>query len=252
MVNKVLAAFIGVDLIFAITGAILVGFSVIVKNTCFDPPTSGHEAARDLLYQQFPLTGEQRNLRVRMERRAYARLATNICRCFAAGIGNGIFTFVAFIATLPALATNSRSWLKVAICLVVVDALFTLIIGLDLWIFTLRIKETFSPLWSAQTPEVQSLMQGAFNCCGYFNSTSPAFHTDATCPSPATAALMTGCATPVTRFSNTFVDNIFTAVFGVVGVDAVLIVAALCLLKERKEMERYRHIDEKTGARGTF
>ncbi|KAI1362481.1 tetraspanin [Xylaria arbuscula] len=225
MVNKVLAAFIGVDLIFAITGAILVGFSVIVKNTCFDPPTSGHEAARDLLYQQFPLT---------------------------AGIGNGIFTFVAFIATLPALATNSRSWLKVAICLVVVDALFTLIIGLDLWIFTLRIKETFSPLWSAQTPEVQSLMQGAFNCCGYFNSTSPAFHTDATCPSPATAALMTGCATPVTRFSNTFVDNIFTAVFGVVGVDAVLIVAALCLLKERKEMERYRHIDEKTGARGTF
>ncbi|KAI1424574.1 tetraspanin [Xylaria sp. FL1777] len=225
MVNKVLAAFIGIDILFAITGAIIVGFSVIVKNTCFDPPTDGNEAVRDLLYQQFPLS---------------------------AGIGNGIFTFIAFASTLPALATNSRSWLKAAIFLVVINAIFTLVIGLDLWIFTLRIKETFAGLWSAQTGDVQGFMQEAFNCCGYFNSTSPAFHTDSVCPSPATAALMTGCATPITRFSNTFVDNIFTAVFGVVGVDAVLVVAALCLLKDRKEMERYRHIDEKTGARGTF
>ncbi|KAI0522267.1 tetraspanin [Xylaria bambusicola] len=225
MVNKVLAAFIGVDIVFAITGAIIVGFSVIVRNTCFDPPIDGHEAARDLLYRQFPLT---------------------------AGIGNGIFTFVAFIATLPALATNSRTWLKAAVCLIVVDALYTLVIGLQLWILTLRIKETFFGIWKNQTEDVQGFMEEAFNCCGYFNSTSPAFKTNPTCPSPATAALMTGCATPLTRFSNTFVDNIFTALFAIVGVDAVLIVAALCLLKERKEMERYRHIDEKTGARGTF
>jgi hypothetical protein len=73
-----------------------------------------------------------------------------------------------------------------------------------------------------------------------------------TCPSPAAAALMTGCATPLSRFSNTFIDNIFTAMFGVVGVDAVLIIATACLLKERKEMARFRHIDEKTGVRGTF
>ncbi len=59
MVNKVLAAFIGIDVIFAVTGALIVGFSVIVQNTCFDPPTGGTEAARDLLYQQFPLSGEQ-------------------------------------------------------------------------------------------------------------------------------------------------------------------------------------------------
>lgn len=83
----------------------------------------------------------------------------NIWSLFAAGIGNGIFTFIAFACTLPALATNSRSWLKAAVFLVVIDAIFTLIIGLDLWILTLRIKETFSNLWVAQTPEVQSLMQ---------------------------------------------------------------------------------------------
>lgn len=70
----------------------------------------------------------------------------------------------------------------------------------------------------------------------------------ATCPSPAAAALMKGCAAPVTSFLNVFIDNIFTAVFGMVGVDAVLVVTAACLLKDRKERERFRHIDEKSGA----
>jgi hypothetical protein len=82
-----------------------------------------------------------------------------------AGIGNAIFTFVAFASTLPALATNSRSWLKVAVVLIVIDALFTLIIGLDLWILTLRIKDTFSHLWVAQPVEVQSFMQTAVSKC---------------------------------------------------------------------------------------
>lgn len=86
-----------------------------------------------------------------------------------------------------------------------------------------------------------------FNCCGYFNSTSPAFITDATCPSPAAAALMKGCATPITSYANIFVDQIFTSVFGMVGVNVLFIVAAACLLKERKERERFRHIDEKSG-----
>lgn len=47
-------------------------------------------------------------------------------------------------------------------------------------------------------------------------------------------------------------DNIFTAMFGMVGIDVVLIMSIACLLKDRKERERYRDIDEKSGARGTF
>lgn len=58
MVNKVLGAFVGIDILFAATGALILGFSVIVKNTCFDPPNDGNMAARDLLYQQFPFSGE--------------------------------------------------------------------------------------------------------------------------------------------------------------------------------------------------
>ncbi|KAI1261542.1 tetraspanin [Xylariaceae sp. FL1019] len=225
MVNKVHGAFIGIDVLFAATGALILGFSIIVKSTCFNPPNNGNDAARDLLYQQFP---------------------------FTAGIANSVITFIGFATTLPALATNNRGWLKLSGFLIVVSALFTLIIGLDLWIFTLRIKETFGTIWTAQNAHVQELMQTAFQCCGYFNSTSPAFQTDATCPSPASAALLRGCATPIATFSNTFVDNIFTALFGIVAVDALAVLAIACVLKDRKETERFRHIDEKSGARGGF
>ncbi|CAJ2503816.1 Uu.00g112100.m01.CDS01 [Anthostomella pinea] len=225
MVNKVLAAFMAVDGLFVAMGAVMLGFSVIVRQTCFDAPTNGNDAARDLLYREFP---------------------------FTAGIANAIVTFVVFLCTLPALATNSRGWLKLAGYLVVIDALFSLIIGVDLWVLTLKMKETYQHIWIAQNGEVQELMQTAFQCCGYFNASSPAFITDATCPSPAAAALLPGCSTPLTSFGNTFVDNIFTAVFGMVGIDALFVMAIACLLKDRKEQERYRHIDEKSGARGGF
>lgn len=62
--------------------------------------------------------------------------------------------------------------------------------------------------------------------------------------------MVRGCASPLASFANVFVDDIFTAVFGMAGLDALLIVATACLLKDRKEMERFRHIDEKSGYRG--
>jgi hypothetical protein len=59
--------------------------------------------------------------------------------------------------------------------------------------------------------------------------------------------MMRGCATPISSFANVFLDNIFTALFGVVGFDVVFVMATVCLLKDRKERERFRHIDEKNG-----
>lgn len=90
-----------------------------------------------------------------------------------------------------------------------------------------------------------------FNCCGYFNSTSPPFALDATCPNALVAAARVGCVTPFSSFANNFLDLVFTGAFGIVGIDVALIMATAMLLKDRKEKERYRHIDEKNGA-GSF
>lgn len=67
--------------------------------------------------------------------------------------------FVTFAFTLPAIAMPTRGWLKLSGYMLVVNAVFSVILGLYLWILTLRTKEALSPLWNAQQPRVQDLMQ---------------------------------------------------------------------------------------------
>ncbi|KAK0749485.1 hypothetical protein B0T18DRAFT_322917 [Schizothecium vesticola] len=223
MANKVALAYMVTDFLFVLMGIFMLAFSIVVQNVRFEEPENGRQAARNLLYQRFPLT---------------------------AGIANAIFVFVTFLVTIPGIITHARAWLKLGAVMTTCSAMFSMIIGLYLWILTLKTKDDFAPLWMAQSASVQDLMETTFSCCGYANSSSPAFVTNPTCPSPAAAALMRGCATPITSFANIFLDDIFTAVFGMVGIDAVFIMATACLLKERKERERFRHIDEKS--RGAF
>lgn len=53
----------------------------------------------------------------------------------------------------------TRGWLKLSGYFIVFNAIFSVILGLYLWIITLRTKETFSPVWNVQTSTVQGLMQ---------------------------------------------------------------------------------------------
>lgn len=55
--SKVLLAYVVADGLFLLMGIFMIAFSVIVQNIQFEIPTEGHQAARNLLYQRFPLTG---------------------------------------------------------------------------------------------------------------------------------------------------------------------------------------------------
>ena len=68
------------------------------------------------------------------------------------------------------------------------------------------------------------------------------------CPNAQVAAAQVGCVGPFSKYAGLFLDVVFTGAFGIVGVDATVILATAMLLKDRKEKERYRFIDEKTGA----
>jgi len=129
--------------------------------------------------------------------------------------------------------------------------LFTLIIGLTIWFETLKTRRVLSDIWNVQPATTQSLLQQQFNCCGYANSTSPPFVTDSACPNALAAAAQVGCVTPFSKYANLFLDVVFTGAFGIVGVDVVFVLATAMLLKDRKEKERYRGIDEKSGV-GAF
>lgn len=63
---------------------------------------------------------------------------------------------------------------------------------------------------------------------------------------------MRGCAGPLASFANVFIDDIFTAVFGIAGIDAMLLLATACLLKDRKERARFRYIDNKAEGKSTL
>jgi hypothetical protein len=159
---------------------------------------------------------------------------------------NSVVMFIVFLISVPAFfKRRDRTFLKLHAWGVVVVAIVTLSIGLDIWFSTLQTKKNLVPIWNAQSPATQSLLQAKFQCCGYSN---PAlFVKDQTCITAATAAKLGPCITPFGVFANRFLDVVFTTFFGFVAVDMMLLLAVLCVIKDRKEKERYRLIDEKVG-----
>ena len=156
--------------------------------------------------------------------------------------------FVTFVCSLPALALpTNRGWLRLQGVLTVFCALFTLILGLFIWFDTLQTGKNLSRVWGGLSTDIQSLLQQRFQCCGYTDSQTPPFIVDSVCTDSFTASQKQGCVGPFSVFANTYLDVIFTAAFGIVGVDVLLLLCTTMVIKYRNELERYRHIDEKTG-----
>ncbi|EOD46799.1 Tetraspanin [Neofusicoccum parvum] len=222
MANKLMLTFLGCEILFLLSGGLLIGFALFSESSMRSRPTPD-TVAPHLLLKRSPLT---------------------------ATIVNAIFIFATFLLALPAifLPTN-RGWLRMHGYMVTFCATFTLVLGLITWIGTLQTRNMLGVIWAAEAPETQSLLQQKFKCCGYANPTSPPFVTDATCTDAVVAANLGGCIGPFSSFANQYLDVIFTAAFGLVGLDTILLLHVAMVLKERSEQARYRHIDEKNGTR---
>jgi hypothetical protein len=221
--NKVLITFLVADFLFLATAGLLVGLAVTSLNEIALPPTI-KTVARDLLLKRCPLK---------------------------AAIINAIVIVITFVVSLPAVAlTTSRGWLKAQGWMIVGCAVFTLILGLDIWLSTLKTRSNLAVVWGQQTPQVQSLLQQTFNCCGYLNSTTPPFVQDSICTNALVAAQKQGCVSRYSNFANGYLDIIFTSAFGIVALDVILLLCIAMVLKDRREQARYRAIDEKTGFGG--
>ncbi|KAI4229799.1 MAG: hypothetical protein L6R36_000586 [Xanthoria steineri] len=156
---------------------------------------------------------------------------------------NAGLVFLTFIASLPGLTfTTQRTWLKVHSWMVLGCIIVTLVIGLEIWFSTLQTRANLAVMWDAEGPQMQQLLQARWQCCGYMKTP---FHTDSTCPNPLAASAKPDCVGPFSNFANGFLDLVFTAMFGMVALDAILLLSGLVVIKKREEEERYRHIDEK-------
>jgi hypothetical protein len=76
---------------------------------------------------------------------------------------------------------------------------------------------------------------------------TPPFIVDAVCPNLSAASQKVPCVGPFSSFANVYLDLVFTAAFGIVGLDVLLLLCIVMVLKHRAELERYKHIDEKNG-----
>jgi len=218
--NKLMLTFLSVDFLFLSAAGLLLGFCLVSEQQ-ERGAKNVQNVAFDILLFQCPLT---------------------------AGVVNAIVMFLTFLLSLPALAMPmNRGWLKLQGWLLVFCSFFTLILGLFIWFDTLQTRKNLAVIWGQQPSDVQGLLQQRFNCCGYLNSMTPPFIVDSTCPDSFTASQKMGCVGPFSSFANTYLDLIFTAAFGIVGVDVLLLLAVVMVLKHRAELERYRHIDEKNG-----
>lgn len=145
---------------------------------------------------------------------------------------------------------TTRAWLKLQGYLITICAFLSLTLGLFLWYDTLRTRSNFSSVYTSQPTSIQSLLQQRFNCCGYLSAISPPYVQDGTCEGGIQAAMMEPCVGPLSKYANGLEDVIFTALFGVVGVDVLAVLAVTMLLKDRGERERYRWLDLKSGKGG--
>jgi hypothetical protein len=68
--------------------------------------------------------------------------------------------FVTFGLAIPSMIMrDSRLWLKIQGWMVIACGIFTLVIGLIIWIETLRTRAELNTVWGQQSTQVQSLLQ---------------------------------------------------------------------------------------------
>jgi len=220
MVGSVVASYVATNIIFLGTGILLISAAAIWQKELMGEPTM-ESVARFLLLKKAPLS---------------------------AVIANGVMVLAAFLLSLPTFALpTSRTWLKAHGWLVMVCALFTMVLGLMEWVTTLTTRANLETIWGQQTPQIQSMLQQKFSCCGYLNSTSPMYVVDRVCTNEIVAASKEGCVSPFANYAERWINLLFTALFGIVGMDAVLILCTAMLIRYRKEQLRYRLIDQKWG-----
>ena len=78
----------------------------------------------------------------------------------AAATVNAVFIFITFLFSVPAMVMPmTRGWLKLHGVMVVFCAIFTLVLGLDIWYGTLQTRSNLMTVFSTQPASTRSLVQ---------------------------------------------------------------------------------------------
>ncbi|KAI0928257.1 hypothetical protein AcW1_005558 [Taiwanofungus camphoratus] len=176
-----------------------------------------------------------------------------------AGLILGVILMLSWIVSIAAIIQRNSS-IKGFVVLnwaLAVDAIAVLIVGTIIWFYTLQERNNYFAVWNAQSPETRLAIQNMFQCCGYFTPNDTVefggFCANATFVNSLVnpnSTDMFRCVSPITKHADVTLNKIFTSVYGFMAVVICLFLASLCVIKTRKEAERFAKIDVKRGGGG--
>lgn len=161
MANGVLLTFFGADLAFLLGGVLLLVGGLVMEMVLKGTLTVDN-VDKVLLLQMFPIKGgSPKDIKIHSkEKHGEVKLGPGFCWDSTGAIVNAIFVFITFVMSLLGIMLpGNRFWLKCHGYFVWFCAIFTMILGLDLWFQTLQTRANLDTLWGKQTAQTQSLLQ---------------------------------------------------------------------------------------------
>lgn len=169
------------------------------------------------------------------------------------GLALGVALLITFAISISAIIQPNHVIVGLVILnwALVLDALGIVVIGTFIWFYTLQERANFQQVFLGLTTNQRISLQDQLHCCGYFDGTDGEIG-GAFCQTAAFAQQNTtvNCVTPITAFADTSLNNVFTTVYGFMAIIICFLLASMCVIKKRLEIERFKKIDAKRGGRG--
>ncbi|KAG1749100.1 uncharacterized protein EDB91DRAFT_1112465 [Suillus paluster] len=160
----------------------------------------------------------------------------------------GIILLATFVLSLLVIIQRGTLGLKILNWALLANGIVILFVGTYIWVFTLHERSNYHTIFGQQSNEIKILIQDSLKCCGYFNAADEVAFGGTTCPNQAAAtALNNFCVTPITKFTDTTLNNVFSTVYGFMAIVIGFFLANMCVIKKRQEFERFEKIDSKRG-----
>jgi hypothetical protein len=139
-----------------------------------------------------------------------------------------------------------KKWLSTHALLVIVTAILLLALGACIWFETLEERQTYGQEWHEWSDSMRAAYQDQLNCCGWYNNTDMPVQSQV-CTIGSIPSNIQGCVDPMTKKIASISRDLFTTLFGFIGIDTFAFFATIILIQATNVEERYRKIDEKNG-----
>ncbi|KZV94055.1 hypothetical protein EXIGLDRAFT_645526 [Exidia glandulosa HHB12029] len=169
-----------------------------------------------------------------------------------AGLALGIIYVATFVIALIAIVQPNHvtSFLAGLNWILLLDTLATVAIGSMIWISTLKERLMYDDKFNSAAFDTRTAIQDHFQCCGYFFGNETQTQYGGFCSDATFASNQTGCVTPLTGYADYTLNNIFTCIYGYTAILTALMLASICVINKRVEVERFKKIDAKRGGKG--